>query len=295
MSPRPVRAQPESFRGRTLSASLTASDLEKSLAWYRDVMGFTVDRRHEREGKLYAVSLKAGDVRLLLGQDDGAKGWDRTKGAGFSLRITTVQDIDGLAKRVTERGGTLDMEPTDTRWGTRLFRLKDPDGFTLVISSEPGGDVRLDEPEILVLQPQTTAVIHLTVPRSEIRSVMGPAISEVMGTLAAQGVEPAGPVFSHHFSVSPEVFDFEVGVPVVGPLRETGRVKAGQRPALRVARTVYHGPYERLGDAWEKFDEWIVAQGHKRGADVWESYLTGPESGGDPSTWRTELSRPLLG
>lgn len=82
------------------------------------------------------MSLKAGTVRLLLGQDDGAKGWDRTKGEGFSLQITTKQDIDGIARRIVERGGVLATEPATMPWGTRSFRIQDPDGFTLVISSE---------------------------------------------------------------------------------------------------------------------------------------------------------------
>ncbi len=132
-----ARVQPESFRGRTLSASLTVKDLQKSVAWYRDVMGFTVDREHERAGKLMAVSLKAGVVRILLAQDDGAKGSDRVKGEGLSLMITTSQSIDDLANRVKTLGGTLDTEPTDVPWGPRMFRLRDPDGFKLVISSEP--------------------------------------------------------------------------------------------------------------------------------------------------------------
>jgi lactoylglutathione lyase len=130
------RAEPMSFRARTLSASLTAKDLNKSLAWYRDVVGFTVDQKHERDGKLMAVSLKAGDVRILIGQDDGGKGWDRIKGEGFSLQITTAQNIDEVAQRIKQRGGTLATEPTDMPWGARVFRLQDPDGFKLVISSE---------------------------------------------------------------------------------------------------------------------------------------------------------------
>ena len=129
------RAQPESFRARALSASLTAKDVRKSMAWYRDVMGFTVDKEYEREGKLMAVSLKAGDVRILLTQDDGAKGMDRVKGAGISLQFTTAQNVDEIAKRIKECGGTLDSEPADV-WGARAFRLQDPDGFKLVISSE---------------------------------------------------------------------------------------------------------------------------------------------------------------
>jgi uncharacterized glyoxalase superfamily protein PhnB len=101
------------------------------------VVGFTVDRRYEREGKLRAVALKAGDVRLLIGQDDGAKGWDRVKGEGFSLQITTDQNVDEIANRIRELGGTLESEPADMPWGARVFRLQDPDGFKLVISSAP--------------------------------------------------------------------------------------------------------------------------------------------------------------
>ena len=125
----------ESFHASTLSASLTMKDLGKSLAWYQEVLGFTIERKIEREGKLRGVALKAGDVRLSINQDDGAKGWNRVKGEGFSLRITTNQNIDELAKRIKEHGGTLESEPTDTPWGSRLFSLKDPDGFKLVISS----------------------------------------------------------------------------------------------------------------------------------------------------------------
>ena len=131
----PERAQPESLRGRALMASLTVSDLARSLKWYRDVLGFFVDREYERDGKPMAVSLKAGAVQILITQDDGAKG-ERAKGEGFSLQITTAQSIDDIAARIKEHGGTLDAEPTDTRWGTRMFRLRDPDGFKFTISTE---------------------------------------------------------------------------------------------------------------------------------------------------------------
>ncbi|MGZ7078835.1 MAG: VOC family protein [Thermoanaerobaculia bacterium] len=123
------------LRGSNLSASLTVKDLQKSLAWYQDVLGFAVDQKHEREGKLFAVSLKAGDVRLLINQDDGAKGLDRSKGEGFSLQITTDQNVDEIANRIKKSGSTLDTEPTDMPWGARAFRLRDLDGFKLVISS----------------------------------------------------------------------------------------------------------------------------------------------------------------
>jgi uncharacterized glyoxalase superfamily protein PhnB len=132
------RAQPESFRARVLGASLTVKDVNASVAWYRDVLGCVVNQRHERDGKVMAVSMKAGDVRFLLAQDDGAKGMNRVKGEGISLQFTTAQDVDEVAKRIKASGGTLATEPTDMH-GVRAFRLHDPDGFKLVISSERDG------------------------------------------------------------------------------------------------------------------------------------------------------------
>ncbi|MFL5560634.1 MAG: VOC family protein [Gemmatimonadaceae bacterium] len=129
------RTNPESFRARALQVSLTVGDVEKSLAWYRDVVGFTLDRRHERNGRLAGVSIKAGDVRILLNQDDGAKGTERAKGEGFSMMIVTAQSIDEIAQRIRDHGGVLATEPADMPWGARVFRIHDPDGFRIAISS----------------------------------------------------------------------------------------------------------------------------------------------------------------
>ena len=152
----------------------------------------------------------------------------------------------------------------------------------------------LDEPEIVHTAPLHTAVIALTIPRAEIQQVMGPAIGEVIAAVAAQGLTPAGPVFSHHFNISPDVFDFEVGVPVAAPITATGRVKPGLLPAVTAARTVYRGPYEGLDAAWGEFIAWIEAEGHAPAPDLWECYSAGPESSPDPTSWRTELNRPLI-
>jgi Uncharacterized protein conserved in bacteria len=128
----------EPLVAQDLGASLTVRDLATSLAWYRDVFGFTVDREHRRDDKLIAISLSAGSVRILIGQDNGAKGLDRAKGEGFSLLLTTSQDIDVIANAIKARGGTLDMEPADIQ-GTRAFRLRDPDGFRFTISAPRAG------------------------------------------------------------------------------------------------------------------------------------------------------------
>jgi effector-binding domain-containing protein len=151
----------------------------------------------------------------------------------------------------------------------------------------------LDTPQIIQTKAQTAAVIHLTVPRGEMMKVFGPAVGELMAALAAQGVEPDGAVFAHHLKMSPDIFDFELGVKVSAPVKATGRVKPGVLPAAKVARTVYSGPYEGLPAAWGEFAKWMKASGHEPADDLWELYSVGPQSTPDPASWCTELNRPL--
>lgn len=130
-----TQIQSEPFAATALTASLTVKDLQRSLAWYRDVLGFTVDRMIERDGKLRAVAFQAGAVRIMINQDDGARGWERIKGEGFSLMFKTTQSIDAIAAGIKARGGELATEPADMPWGARVFRLVDPDGYKLSIST----------------------------------------------------------------------------------------------------------------------------------------------------------------
>jgi uncharacterized glyoxalase superfamily protein PhnB len=130
------RRSPETLRVRGMSAGLTVGDIDKSIAWYRDVLGCIVEEEWKHEGELMGASMLAGAARFFLGQDDWAKGKDRTKGVGFRLHLTTGQDVDEVAARIKDAGAALDTEPADMPWGTRQFTLTDPDGFKLTISSE---------------------------------------------------------------------------------------------------------------------------------------------------------------
>lgn len=152
----------------------------------------------------------------------------------------------------------------------------------------------IDKPKIVQTQAVRMAAIHVTVPRAKIREAMGPGYQELMETLKAQGVTPSGPWFTHHFAMQPDVFDFEIAVPVAAEVKSVGRVNPGELPSMRVAQTVYHGPYEGLPDGWMEFEAWITKNGHTIGPDIVEVYRVGPESGKDSAQWETELSRPLI-
>lgn len=156
-----------------------------------------------------------------------------------------------------------------------------------------GDSNMLATPSITTTNVEEAAVIRLTVPRSEMRKAFGPAVGELIAALAAQGIEPVGAVFAHHLKMSPDTFDFELGVRVSAPVKAAGRVKPGQLPAVKVARTVYSGPYEGLPSAWGEFNKWMKANGHEQAENLWEVYSVGPQSSPDPANWRTELNRPL--
>lgn len=124
-----------------LGCSLTCKDLDATIRFYRDAIGFGVAQTFEREGKVVAAVVAAGDCRLVLNQDDGQLGWTRIKGQGFYLQINvpTTADVDAAAARIKSTGAALLSEPADRAWGVRMFQFLDPDGFKLGVSTPLAG------------------------------------------------------------------------------------------------------------------------------------------------------------
>jgi uncharacterized glyoxalase superfamily protein PhnB len=124
-----------------LNCSITCKDLQASIRFYRDGIGFAVGETYENEGKVVAAVVRAGDCRIVLNQDDGKLGWDRIKGQGFYLQINVAApaDVDAAAARVKAAGGKLIDEPADRYWGVRMFQFKDLDGFKLGVSTPLAG------------------------------------------------------------------------------------------------------------------------------------------------------------
>lgn len=121
----------------TLGCSLTCKDLDTAIRFYRDAIGFAVEHSFEHEGKVVAAVVAAGDIRIVLNQDNGKLGWDRIKGQGFYLQINVASpaDVDAAAARIKAAGSGLLDEPADRPWGVRMFQFLDPDGYKLGVST----------------------------------------------------------------------------------------------------------------------------------------------------------------
>jgi uncharacterized glyoxalase superfamily protein PhnB len=114
---------------------LTVDELQKSVTFY-EALGFAIEERWEEKGTLLGVMLRAGKTQIGLNQDDWKKGRDRTKGIGVRLSISTLGNVDEIAKRARNAGITLKSDPHDTEWKSRAFEVSDPSGFLLTIFSE---------------------------------------------------------------------------------------------------------------------------------------------------------------
>lgn len=148
-------------------------------------------------------------------------------------------------------------------------------------------------PQILHVEAQPYAFVHLLIPRSAMHVELPPALGEVHAAVTAQGL-PILPWFAHHLTLSDANFDFEVCLPVSASFLPTDRVSLGTWPAGTVARTTYRGNYPGLPDAWREFHRWIQDTGRPTATHIYEHYVGNRSNTQDPDQYRTELSWPLL-
>lgn len=145
-------------------------------------------------------------------------------------------------------------------------------------------------PELTTTPQQATAAIHLVIPGKDMGRYMDPAIQEIINLITEQGVSITGPMFSYHHRRPSDTFDFEIGFPVSNAVKEEGRVKNSTLPAVKVARAVYQGPYEHLGEAWGELEGWVRERKLSGSGHFYECYLNNPDDVNDPKDYRTELN-----
>ena len=124
-----------------LRLELFVEDMEAAIAFYTRVLAFEVVRL---EPGGYA-SLRLGDIILGIGpvaklpEEGGYFGRDilaQRRGVGVEI-VLEVDDVDGWRDRVAASGHPIFEPLQDRPWGLRDFRISDPDGYYLRITSRP--------------------------------------------------------------------------------------------------------------------------------------------------------------
>lgn len=129
-------------------------------------------------------------------------------------------------------------------------------------------------------------------------SEQGHLWDELCAYLAQHKVKSAGPCFTLYYEEEYKERDVDAEVcepvPADAPLPSQGRVKVYELPAVEtMACVVHHGGYDTLGQAYIELLRWIEINGYRIAGPNRDVYLRGPESGGDPTTYVTEVQVPV--
>lgn len=120
---------------------LNVEDLEASLDFYRNALGFAVEDRHDADGKPIWALISHGSVRLMLNRPDGADSATRRArpSYGETLFYFYVPDARAAHEELGDRGyGPGPLE--EQAYGVLEFTLRDPDGYELAFASWLGGE-----------------------------------------------------------------------------------------------------------------------------------------------------------
>lgn len=148
-------------------------------------------------------------------------------------------------------------------------------------------------PEVVTLEPVTTATIRDVVATDQLPAFFDRAFSALPELISMQGIAITGPAFSLYHNHPSDTVDVEVGFTTDRAIEASGGVEAGSLPSGRVARVVHGGGYDELPDAWDRLGAWMSEQGLSFRMPFWEVYLTEPSPDMDPADLRTELNHPV--
>jgi lactoylglutathione lyase len=114
---------------------LFVADLERSVAFYRDVIGVPF----KLQGDGYAEFATEGSRFGLYDRNrlDELTGHDATApGRPGGEVVFLVEDVDAEAERLRGAGATILKGPVDRAWGHRTLHVQDPDAFVVELAEE---------------------------------------------------------------------------------------------------------------------------------------------------------------
>ena len=115
---------------------LFVADLERSVAFYRDVIGLPFKLHGDGYVEFATEGTRFGLYdRNRLGELTG-QGPEPVPGGPGGEVVFLVEDVDAEAERLRAAGVTILKGPVDRAWGHRTLHLEDPDGFVVELAEE---------------------------------------------------------------------------------------------------------------------------------------------------------------
>ncbi len=114
---------------------LNVSDCERSLAFYRDVLGFEVASTWDEDGRIAWAELASGPVKLMLNGRGGDPGHRFARPLYRDVVICLgVESVHALCAQLRSHGLEA-PEPEAQEYGLDEIVIRDPDGYDLALSS----------------------------------------------------------------------------------------------------------------------------------------------------------------
>lgn len=119
---------------RQLWPLLFVQDIERSVRFYRDQLGFALAGRADAEGRMYWCQLERGGASLMLQQAELEDGPAEGRGCGVAFYFL-CDDTDVMHAELVSRGLQL-APPTLAYYGMKQLFVPEPDGYSICFESE---------------------------------------------------------------------------------------------------------------------------------------------------------------
>lgn len=119
---------------RQLWPLLYVRDIQRSIEFYRDQLGFTVVGEAESNGCLFWCRLERDNASFMLQQADHDDGSVEGRGRGVSFYFVCT-DADAMYHEFSSRGLQL-RPPTVAYYGMKQLFVPEPDGYSICFESE---------------------------------------------------------------------------------------------------------------------------------------------------------------
>ena len=108
--------------------TLHVSDMDKSVAFYRDLLGLKIDRQFGNEEHMITFFGEGDDAKVELIYQRGAAIENAGKGVSMGFG---VQNLDSVIEELKKHVTAPITGPISPNPGIRFYLVPDPDGYTI--------------------------------------------------------------------------------------------------------------------------------------------------------------------